>query len=870
MASKLQYTQTSDFLLSLEHRINALDLQEGTSFDDDTWLLNLTEGGTTTIDFSVLDTQSLSFTDNIVIQYGNKTVRIPPKTLAKVLFVGIVSGVLCNSSVYIGALHSIKMLFNYLTKKQTNILEASKVEDFLCFYLLNDMAGAELTPLISPLAYKNRPILTHLRKIKSTLHRYGIAVVLGEVPDSELITKMNSACEAMLDMTFTDYLQGGSFNYLGLDVGKHYVDHCHLFFENQFLFASAIEVTLQAASEAQWGGKHEKLLAKVLLGLTLSNENVVSRVSLETRLSYESSVHDTFRQAYECNAKLSLLFNLNTILHFVDLIGLSNRYDAQEFVRSLFLIEIFGPQVGKTKKSIWAEYKAALEGQGEDLSVSIAEFEKYVHDFLDNSSPVLPAKQEALRRYLQEKTNYLLNVFSLSKENGKAAIKSICLKVRQTGALCFLSATGWRRSELGFTFSDIKMSQNNDALDNFYTPWRFHVLWLVPKTNGMSKTMREITSTSYILLSQLASFSPNAQNKPVMGSGDFVYEASKLLWPDFVQNYVLFDENALCSEESAAAIQKVKHEVQHTFPLYQLANASDGFIEVLNSYRNGTVSENYLQLIRDNLPQAMLNKLTSPDVELTPKNISSIKNSLLRNVKVPSPHAFRHMWAEAVMMRYRGPIGSFIRANFQHMDNRFFMTYLRDKDMKFINEHSERSFISYVSQQYADLGKDAFGESVSQLPRYIELSLGKTSVLDHKIYLEKVSKIASERIESVKVNPWGTCIRRAGTDFRAACSRGGIPHTHNASPKLCLGCTNIDITKANFRGIMVYTRQEVEACLNPTLPPQLKVPYVDTIKKAVSVIKKLQAKSHNPARYDRAISDFEEALSAANTYHEGV
>lgn len=266
----------------------------------------------------------------------------------------------------------------------------------------------------------------------------------------------------------------------------------------------------------------------------------------------------------------------------------------------------------------------------------------------------------------------------------------------------------------------------------------------------------------------------------------------------------------------------------------------------------------------------MLDKLASPDIELTQKNVLSIKSALLRDVKYPSPHAFRHMWAEAVLMRYRGPVGSFIRANFQHMDERFFMAYLRDKDMKLINEHAERSFISYVSQQYADLGRNAFGESVSQLPRYIELSVSKTSVISHEKYLKKVATVANERIESVKANPWGTCIRRAGTDFRAACSQGGIPHTHDAAPKLCLGCTNVDITKANLRGIMVYTRQEVEACLNPNLPSQLKMPYIDTIKRAVSVVKKLKAKSSNPSRYDKAIADFEEALSAANVYQEAV
>ncbi len=348
---------------------------------------------------------------------------------------------------------------------------------------------------------------------------------------------MNSACEAMLDMTFNDYQEGGSFNYLGLDVGKHYVDHCHLFFEKHFLFALALNATLQAEPEAEFENKHKFMLAKILLGLTLSEQRTVACTPLKKRLRYEKSVHDIFRQAYESNLKLSLLFKLSTISHFVELIGLSERYDAQEFVRSLFLVDVFGNKAGKTKKSIWAEYKAAAKSQGEELLVSLDRFEQHLRDFIDKNSLQLPAKQELLRSYLHENTSHLLRVFSLTRSGGKKGILGICLKLKQAGTLCFLAATGWRRSELGFAFSDIKISKNNDGLDNFYTPWRFHIQWLVPKTNGKSKTMREITSTSYILLSQLACFLPNNQDEPVMGDENFVYEASKLLWPDFVTNY---------------------------------------------------------------------------------------------------------------------------------------------------------------------------------------------------------------------------------------------------------------------------------------------------------------------------------------------
>jgi hypothetical protein len=63
---------------------------------------------------------------------------------------------------------------------------------------------------------------------------------------------------------------------------------------------------------------------------------------------------------------------------------------------------------------------------------------------------------------------------------------------------------------------------------------------------------------------------------------------------------------------------------------------------------------------------------------------------------------------------------------------------------------------------------------------------------------------------------------------------------------------------------MVYTRKEVEACLNPNLPQHLKWPYIDTIKRAVSVVKKLKERSDKPERYNKALEDFETALNAAS------
>lgn len=862
MFKSLQQEAEINHLSSIKDKFNGLDLSSPVTFDDNCWVIKASDGGDLTLDFSVFDSDQFLWTDSVVIGSDKYQSKVSIKTLAKILFVGIHSGIANHRSAVISTLLIIKMLFFFLAKNKSHQLKLSELERFLCFCLVNEMDGLEVKRLISPSSYTNRPILTQLRKIRFTLNRYDIDGILDAFPNSELAIKMNAACETMLGMTFNDYIEGGSHNYLGLEVGKHYIDHCYSFIEKHFLFVSALNSTLKTFVPKNTSASRAALYAKVLIGETLNKDGYCGSYSLSKKLDIEALIHAAFRRAYNRNAPLDLLFKLSTVSHFVEILGLSDRYDAQEFVRCLFMVEVFGERCGKTKRSIWKEYEAAIKHHGEKISISIEGFDTYLNEFIKDNADGLPSGQVELREYLSEKVRHLKDIFSLTSF-GQATIKSIILKIKQVGALCFLAATGWRRSECEFTSKDILISSNADASDNFYTPWRFHIHWFVPKTNDNSKVNREITSTTYILLQQVASINNNPDTDIIIGNGDTIYEGTRLLWADFVDNYELFKIRNEEDEAQWRFIEKVKEEVRTAFPLYQLANTPDGLLNLLQQYRDGNIDDDNKTRLEKKLPVEMLEKISSPDIELTSKNVSTVKSALLKDVKYPSPHAFRHIWAEAILMRYRGPVGSFIRANFQHMDERFFMAYLRDKDMKMIYENAERSFISWVSQQYADLGKEAFGETISQLPRFIELSTKKTFVLPQKEYQKKIIETVEERIESVKANPWGTCIRRSGTDYRAACSKSGVPHTHEASPTLCLGCTNVDITKENLLGIMVYTRQEVEACLSPNLPIQLKAPHIDTVKRALSAVVKLKTRSKNPTKYDKAIADFESALAAA-------
>ena len=53
---------------------------------------------------------------------------------------------------------------------------------------------------------------------------------------------------------------------------------------------------------------------------------------------------------------------------------------------------------------------------------------------------------------------------------------------------------------------------------------------------------------------------------------------------------------------------------------------------------------------------------------------------LVADCYYPTPHAFRHMWAEAVYRRFDGDIGWMIRSQFKHITRYMWGDYIRDKE----------------------------------------------------------------------------------------------------------------------------------------------------------------------------------------------
>ncbi len=80
------------------------------------------------------------------------------------------------------------------------------------------------------------------------------------------------------------------------------------------------------------------------------------------------------------------------------------------------------------------------------------------------------------------------------------------------------------------------------------------------------------------------------------------------------------------------------------------------------------------------------------------KTMMDIVSELLEGVRYPSPHAFRHIWAESVLTRYQGDVGAVIRHQFAHLDNSFFMAYLRDKDVRGLMQSAKQRYLKLIGR----------------------------------------------------------------------------------------------------------------------------------------------------------------------------
>ncbi|WP_445945594.1 hypothetical protein [Shewanella sp.] len=889
-----------------------LNPKGGSSFEEDVWVIPFSNEHYNTsnvvLDFTIFDLTELEIVPSVKAMWNNGLeIHISQGLFVKWLFLELVSERSVDYRL-MWLLDTMKSLFLFIKEQNTHVLTEYHVEDFYSVLLTHDFEDTRFVRRLSTPSYKSRIYHLNFVTIYLLLARYQINFLVGKISVDAQNHALNEACLNQTGMTLTDYKAGGTFDFLGLDIGRHYVDYCAEFFDAHIAFATAARKTVSAMEIfiENFGDKSQTSGSRLMQIVITALQGETYFSNYESNRDREQLVRDEtlkmFHLIYNKCVVQTKAFSLDFLNAVAADLGLmEHRLDTYEFIRSMMYTRFLASGV-KSRERICVEYSSVVVGG--DFTGNSTRFELHqVDEVCDKHLNGLTIEICDVSKFCKQTIESYVN----SSNRQQKKLDGMISDVEAAGVTAFAAYTGWRASEFGFPQSAISVELNKDIVDASYTPMRFYVNWTSSKTSGGTLLQREITLSTAIISNQLAELNAAELNDPALISGNFINlrdltgkiaKRVTRLWVRFPYDYAIFKEldeheslsvrfdDLALDEAMKLRLLSEKYDTGNDIVIEVLAlreqlrsdavrleisqkaytgenGSTVRFAETLRRYSQHKLDPSFTHSLNTYLSEDTKKYLFSSDKTadfLRQEAVNAIREEFTSGTIKATPHAFRHIWAEAILQRYRGDVGRFIRANFKHIDERFFMVYLRNKEVKSIYEVAKRTTINSVVRKHVSSLREGKRAYAGGFDRFVSKAVNLTKVVTHEDYAVIARKIAKERIVDIKVNAWSTCLLRAGTETHARCSIDGIPQRQNASPKLCLGCVNAEINDSNYVGIVIYTKSDVEACKNTNLPISIKKFHVATLRKALARVREL-ATNEKSSSYDSFIEHLEGVIS---------
>jgi len=895
-----------EFIKINNDNLQMLSPENNITINDDVWKFKY-KNTIHSVDFSNFSQSYTRFCQSINLIFAGVKIKVTLVEFAKVLCLSMMEGKVASYTVN-HKCECIAQLFGYLKIKKVKCLLKHDLVGLYTHMLTQNASENGFVPRFSIPSFSTRLKVFDVNCIFDTMKKYGVdEFLLPNVSINNYKDALNVTCQKVMGMTLSDYKKGGSFNFLGLDIGRYYIDFCAETFEMHVAYATTCRLTLDSIQadvrnriNYQKDQNTKRVCADVLSGVPQKNMEWLSgnNISKKTVAKIRKRTLFLFCHYYNLVVQKTRVFKLEFINEIAIELGLPEyRFDNQEFIRSMLFSRYYGEQ-GKSRKMIVLEFMATLNS--EEINFGVEEFD-LITDKLSRISSLTTTTALKFCAIHYEECEKILPYYVFKEGACLRRLNNVLLGVESAGTTAFVAMTGWRASEFDFSLSNINISINQEILDSSYIPYRFHVSSTVPKTSNNTLLDREITLATYILAIQLAKLNLAKFTDPCLyyclkniklihGSKPSIQYRVERGWSGFCKYYRLFTDldrlkilkrkKVLTKDElnklgelsniydmnisRTQELQKIRDKLSTDLERYNFLKRSQGYSlkEQLELYQKGTMTAKNYALFEQHLSVKTKHALKTETIDFDLTTLRIIAAELLEGVVYPTAHALRHMWAESVLRRYRGDVGKFIRANFKHLNEGFFMAYLRDKETRSVYEIAQRNVTNSVVREHLLAIKDNKREYAGGFDSYLSKVTTFTNILSNEEYIKVAKTISEDRIVAIKPNAWATCFLRVGTESRAKCAEGGVPQRRNASPKLCLGCINADVSEGNFNGIVVYTRPEVEACRNSDLPAFIKMNCIEVLKPALTQVKKLRQNSGN-SKYDNFIEHLEESIEIA-------
>jgi hypothetical protein len=837
-----------------------------------------------------------------------KKIDIDIVWLAKILFLESIKDTKSPSLIR-AKFHSIIKTFYYLAQINQLQINQTYLPDYINYLLAHGVHEGVPSIRLSPIPYD-----TYIRGIN--IYDWNKIQKLNQLPkigftsnfsNSFILKILKNTINTLSagDLTYSDWVEGGNFNHLTLDYGKYFIDHVSTFFHNHITMAIALKRTLRQGAEiiakAGLSPKERTLKSQwmIIISHFLSGKDVSdispaykSKTNDRRLCTIQKITLETLRENLLPLHVLNLLLSENELYDIAKSSGVNLQNDHQQsWLKHLVELRwsMLNPKYEQSQNILKAtEYEYLMQVVSADIDIDT------IVNTIDSKLYHLTKTTEL---QLPNQSFFHSLGISTNKAHKSKDIHSFIRLVEDSGKTLFIALTGWRESEFGFSLKNMKIRPNLDILDQYSCPVRYEIEWVVPKTGGDTKVKREITRTSYLCAMKMALlvnaknefpclYSFNVLTKNPNNSASFIKGIFVNAWAHFVQNYEPFTKLALLDE--LTGLQKIfklsdedefrynylsKRYVEENWdkleldPLlreayrrsknefdrvsfFQNTDIRHGYVW---AYRIGTLNLEHRKILDQYLSEETkqaINNLKSEN-EVTHIFTRNITNEIIGDCLYPTPHAFRHMWAEAVYRRFDGDAGWMIRSNFKHISQSMWLAYIRNKDNRRQHDRVKRQVVSSLLSNYIRKKGRGYAGSTDKLLRRLFLRT-QTATLDQlDIAIEQFSQI---EIEDIKSNPWGFCILRKRSHLYAKCAELGTPQRQNASPSLCLGCTNNFIQDGNVEGILLGISNDINIIQNQKIPEAFRKASLKTIKYAHNQLKKLNVD-------EKYIIDIENALN---------
>ena len=703
------------------------------------------------------------------------------------------------------------------------------------------------------------------------------------------------------DLTYQDWFKGGSYDLLTLDYGRYYVEHGMNFFECHFPLAMALADTFKALPQiaGSLGLKDRtvsQIFPRILQGYSPKQLAQLNPHSLSTCELIHEHVEHHFKSVYLAAHFSTHLLQESTIKELSKKLGLHTTQKNVDRMRIILWEWLQRQDKTKIERLLC----------GCQPSISWATFHQH-YEALKKCRDKKPCGIPTVKDY---QAWGLLEPASVY-DQALCYPRQLIRLVEKAGLTNIVALTGWRKSEFGFPASSIHRFKNDDKLDEYAFPLRYQVDWYVYKTHDKVRQKREITFSTTLLAERLQQLIGVDSGQPCLypttpskhdafESCTPVTSAVIALWghyvkhyPDFIkldkwqrwrtivnkeQSEELLTEAQQREKEQLLTLRSTEEWSQLTFDgnlkeawrvgreewpkleFFFTSETKDKLYWVAR-YRNGTLRKDWTALLDTPLSEETWDWLRSLSEDDCKSSVAgkTITGELLANTLYPMPHAFRHMWAEAVYRRFDGDAGWMIRSQFKHISRSMWLAYIRDKDNRHDHQRVKVDVINSLVQNYL---KNKGAGYAGQLHTWLRRLFRKTVVMTPEEQTQFADPIATTEIEDIKANPWGYCLLKRRTLNKARCAEMGEPMRHNASPFLCLSCIHNLMQTDNVDWILLHICTHVEALKNPVVPDIFKASSYELVKNSTRHVRTLNPKHEALPELQEILDNYNAARAA--------